>query len=571
MRRYHILVLIIHCFFMSHAQQHPLSKSDSGVILLNLAKYDDLLSREDLRGASGALNNAAFVFWNNNHFARAAELYEKSLKLNQKVANENGIAMIHNNLGMLYSDLGKYQESLEHFTSTLAARRANKEPVGMISALINMSVVLNNLHEYDESIKNLTEALDLAREIYDRAQMRSVYGMLSETYEKMGNVEKSLEYFQLYKSFHEEIQREKVKKINEELIEEKAEKTERENELLKKQLELFQTEAQLQKKDSINQTLYSNLSRKDMEIELLKKDQQVKDLEASAQLSENHKLQNEQKYLRNTLVIIVFSVLTIGSLLIVGVVRSRRYAGELKKRNESIEKQREELEEANQAKDRMFSIISHDLRSPISSLQGLFGLIDDIEMSNQLRRALDSVEGQLTNSAGLLENLLVWSKTQITNKASKRELIGVQELVEETFRLLEPKASEKGISLISAIKDTDMVNTDKAALSITIRNVVQNAVKFTDQGGSISVTFQQQNAESVITIADTGVGMKPEKLAKIFDISANRSSVGTQNEKGSGLGLILCKELIQRAGGRIEVASTLGKGTSFSLIFNEPV
>ncbi len=211
-------------FWSGHAQEYPLSKSDSGIVFKSLEKYEALIAKDDFRGASGALNDVAFVYWNNNHYAEAATYYEKSLVLNERVSNENGIAMINNNLGMLYADIGRYEESLAAFTKTLAARRASNEPAGVISALVNISVVLNNLHKYSESIKHLSEAIDIARELYDKHQMRSVYGMLSETYEKMGEVEKSLQYFELYKSFHEDIQRAEIKGMNRELAEEKTRK-----------------------------------------------------------------------------------------------------------------------------------------------------------------------------------------------------------------------------------------------------------------------------------------------------------------------------------------------------------
>lgn len=304
-----------------------------------------------------------------------------------------------------------------------------------------------------------------------------------------------------------------------------------------------------------------------MEIELLEKDRKVSILETQAQAIENKKLQDEQVYLRNTITIILVSILLIGSLLIAGVVRSRKYTKDLQEKNASIEEQKKELEEANEAKDRMFSIISHDLRSPISSLQGLFGLIDDIEMSGQLRRALDSVEGQLTNSAGLLENLLTWSKTQISNKEPKFEEIRLIELVDEVFRLFQPNAVSKRIELKSSVQDGDLVYSDRAIVDITLRNIVQNAIKFTEEGGSVTVAFSQNELESILSITDTGVGIKPEKVATLFDISTNRSSMGTQNEKGSGLGLILCKQLIERAGSLIEVSSKYGNGTAFLLKF----
>lgn len=575
MRNPPLLILLL--FSLSvQAQYHPLSKSDSGIILNNLEKYEFLLGKEDLRGASEALNNAAFVFWTNNFYKEAVDLYTNSLNLNERLANENGIAMINNNLGMLYADLGEYESSLDHFTRTLAARRASQEPVGIISAEVNMAVVLNNLGRYDESVKLLLEALDIAREMYDKYQMRSVYGMLSETYEKMGEVEKSLTYFSFYKSFHEEIQREEIVGIKSELKEERiekqlieAEKTKQEMELLKKQLEIYEKDELIQSKDSINQSLYANLSRKEIEIQLLEKENQVKNLEAEAAEALNQKLARERNYLYLIIGIGLLFVIIITLLVRNHNRKTKRYADSLEEKNKSIEIKKAELEEANNLKDRIFSIISHDLRSPISSFRSFFHIIDDVKLEPSVRAGFDSIESQLTNSAMLLENLLSWSISQIKKEEPRIEEVVVSEVVEENFQFLKIHADKKNQALVNSVKKGSILQTDRQILTIVLRNLIQNAIKFTPKGGRVEVTFDSSEWVATIQVLDNGLGMTAEKIKTLFSISKNRSSSGTDKEKGSGLGLILCKELVEKANGMIEVESTPNKGSSFKLKFNK--
>ncbi|REE05885.1 ATP-binding protein [Marinoscillum furvescens] len=569
-----LFVLVLLISLWASAQKHPLSRSDSGIVVANLQKYDDLIARDDFRGASGALNDVAFVYWNNNHYEEAAKYYEQSLDLNMRVANENGIAMINNNLGMLYADLGRYEQSLDKFSKTLAARRASNEEVGIIAALVNMAVVLNNLERYEESVKRLSEALDLAREHYDKQQMRSVYGMLSETYEKMGDVERSLQYFELYKSFHEQIQREEIKGVNEQLEKERvqkqqlaAEKALKENELLKKQLELYQKNEELQQKDSINQSLYSSLSAQELELELLERDKQLSDLEAEAQHIENQKLEVQKNAYLTTLIIVVIAGVIIAILILINVRKTKQHNQVLEEKNRSIEEQRQELEVANHTKDRIFSVISHDLRSPISSLRGFFSYIDLFDVPDELRNALKGVESQLANSATLLENLLTWSRSQLEKAVPKKEEVAVAEIVEKNFRLLQEHATKKEIALSSSITNNDVLFSDPDTVDIVLRNLIQNALKFTPKGGSVAISYNHSPEEDCVIVKDTGVGMKPEKVASLFDISTNRSSVGTDKEKGSGLGLILCKELIEKVGGVIEVSSEPEVGTEFKLRF----
>ncbi|HCX23263.1 MAG: hypothetical protein CMB80_10275 [Flammeovirgaceae bacterium] len=556
---------------LTFSQEHPLSKSDSGIVFKSLEKYEYLSENKDWRGASEALNQVAFVYWNNNHYGSAAEYYEQSLELNRRIGNENGMAMINNNLGMLYADLGRYEESLESFKKTLASRKSNKEQIGIISASINMSVVLNNLQRYDESIERLMEALDIARELYDEEQMRSVYGMLSETYEKAGDVEKSLQYFELYRSFHEDINKRKIAEVNAELSTERkekelveAEKNRQEIEALKKQLELY---SEIESQDSLNQSLFGKLTKREMEMELLEKTKELAEIRANEEARQNEKLQTRQNYLTIIIVLVVLFFIVLTVVIVRYNRRITRYNEKLKSRNSEIANQKIELLTANRTKDRIFSVMSHDLRSPISSLRGFFQYIDEFDVSDELRQALGSIESQISNSATLLDNLLVWSRSQLDNSDPRVEDFEISPVVDQSLRLLSPLAKKKGVKLINQVNDDLLIHSDERFVDITLRNLIQNAIKFTPKGGEVNVVLESVDNISVLKIRDTGVGMSPDKIKTLFDITTNRTTDGTNNEKGSGLGLIICKELIEKVGGFIEVSSEPGAGTEFSLKF----
>lgn len=566
------LLIFILIGLEAQAQEHPLSKKDSGDVYKGLEKYEYLLENSDFRGAASALNEVAFVYWNNNHYRQAADYYEKSYELNVKVANENGLAMINNNLGMLYADLGEYDKAFEKFNQTLAARRANDEVDGMISALINLSVVLNRLERYNESISNLTEALTLAREGYDKEMMRSIYGMLSETYGFQGDVEKSLQNFELYKSFHEEIQREKVSDVQKELEKERIQKQEaqlenqkRENELLRKENELLRNQKLLEEKDSVNTGLYSDLSRKQVEIALLNKDKELQEAQLQIRNKENEDLSRQRTY------IIVFSLIIFILISIVLFIvyrfgkRSKKQAMELAATNKTLDENRKELEIANKTKEKIFSIIAHDLRGPMVSLSSLFHLLSDDEVSPDMQEAMASMRAELSNSVTILDNLLEWSRTEIKGEILKTEKINIAEKIEHTFKLLEPHASRKEVVLQSNVNSEDHIHTNTEVLSIVLRNLIQNAIKFTAKGGSVTVNNQTQSGRQIISVTDTGIGMDDDLIKRIFDISQRTNRLGTAQEKGSGLGLVLCKELIQKAGGLLSVESKVNQGTTFSI------
>ncbi len=574
MARLNVLIVCLFLASATSAQEHPLSRSDSGIVIQNLALYEKLKAANDLRGASSALNKVAFTFWNNNHYAQAASYYELSLTFNRRIGNENGIAMINNNLGMLYSDLGRYNESLKKFTKTLAARRSEKQVDGIVSALMNLSVIHNILGSYAKSIEYLKEALSLARENYDEVRMRSVYGMLSETYEKMGNLELSLYYFELYKSFHEKIQRDEIQTVNKVLEAERlqkqiliAERAQKANELLKQKLQLYEKEEQIQEKDALNQSLYSSLDEAAMQQKLLKQEKELAETKSQNHALENEKLQQQKEQLRDVLIITLLAVLIIVFLIWRGQLRTRKHNENLAAINTSLEKKTEELEVANHTKDRMFSVISHDLRSPITSLQGFFLAIDEFDIPEDLKRALGNVESQLANSATLLDNLLIWSRAQLQTDEPAMKEFELTELVDHNMRLLQQMANGKDVALVNGVEAQDIIRSDPQMVSIVVRNLMQNAIKFTPRGGQVSVRLAHNGTAKYLKVCDTGVGMTEEKVKSLFDITTNKTTDGTECEKGTGLGLILCKELIEKVGGEIRVASEKGQGSEFSLKF----
>ncbi|MDH3651318.1 MAG: tetratricopeptide repeat protein, partial [Saprospiraceae bacterium] len=186
---------------LGFSQTQPLSRNDKAQIEKSTASYSAANDAGNWKEASRHLNDIAYLHWEHNDYRKAIEYYEESLLLNDKLNNENGLAMLHNNLGMLYSDIGEYEKSLSYFEKTLAARRAFKNKEGIIAAIKNISVAQNNLGMYQESIDLLQEATLIARETNDPDQTSSCFMMLSEAYEKAGDVANTKHYYELYRSF----------------------------------------------------------------------------------------------------------------------------------------------------------------------------------------------------------------------------------------------------------------------------------------------------------------------------------------------------------------------------------
>ncbi len=311
------IVCVLFCISLNGMalEEYPLSRNDSATIKEYNGHYEEQLKQNHKKEASRFLNLIAMIYWEKNHFKEAESYFLKSLKLNQSLDNQNGIAMLNNNLAMLNADMAEYEVSLEYFEKTLLARRVTNEKIGIISALINRSVVHNKLKKYDESIVGLKEALDLAREMNDPEQMRSCYGMLSETYEKAGDTKQSLYYYDYFKTFNELVTEKKIKKSRVELDNERLKREISELQLVKKEEELHDTQEELESTQhdvevisEKQRELIETLSKKEMSLQIIKQEAEIEHLE-------NSKLKRE-KEIREMIIWMV----SLGLLLVLGLL-----------------------------------------------------------------------------------------------------------------------------------------------------------------------------------------------------------------------------------------------------------
>ena len=236
-----------------------------------------------------------------------------------------------------------------------------------------------------------------------------------------------------------------------------------------------------------------------------------------------------------------------------------------------LQKTEVKLRRLNATKDKFFSIIAHDLKSPFMSLLGFAELLiknfDEYDVKKQ-KMFIENIYKSANNVYNLLDNLLIWSYSQKGQMKYEPQNENLHLLLTNTLAHLNDIAKEKSINIINNIPKEVMVKVDKNMISTVFRNIISNAVKFTYRGGNITVhqrsiiSKNKQNFNE-ITIEDSGVGMQAKDISKLFRISKSFSKGGTENEKGTGLGLILCKEFIIKHGGKIWVESEVGKGSKF--------
>lgn len=239
---------------------------------------------------------------------------------------------------------------------------------------------------------------------------------------------------------------------------------------------------------------------------------------------------------------------------------------EVHKQKEAIELQRKELESLNSTKDKFFAIIAHDLKNPFSTVLGLSELLaKEFESfdAEKLKVFIEQIYKYSNNTFNLLENLLQWSMLQTGRMPLRPKLVNINELIIENIELLRGNALQKGITLESKTIDDGFVFVDVSMITTVIRNLLSNAIKFTSQSGNISIEIVKDGSMLKVSVEDNGVGIADQDMQRLFKIDSNPTSIGTSMEKGTGLGLILCKDFVERNGGTIWVNSQLGRGSKF--------
>jgi signal transduction histidine kinase len=253
---------------------------------------------------------------------------------------------------------------------------------------------------------------------------------------------------------------------------------------------------------------------------------------------------------------------------IIGTFGISRDITESKLAEEEIKLKNELLQLINSEKDKFFSIIAHDLRGPLSAFIAATQIItEEIQAMNieEIREITASMKSSAKNIYGLLENLLEWSRLKRGGINFVRERLNLKHTIEVCVDVLSESARKKEIEITISVPDKLELMTDKNMLETVIRNLVSNALKFTNTGGNVCITAECNNDHCVIVnVIDSGIGMTPDLKNKLFTITEKTNRNGTAGELSTGLGLLLCKEFIEQAGGKIWVESEVGKGSTFS-------
>lgn len=249
-----------------------------------------------------------------------------------------------------------------------------------------------------------------------------------------------------------------------------------------------------------------------------------------------------------------------------GIIYTSKDVTEHKKAEKSLKENEARLKELNATKDKLFSIIGHDLQGPLSNIIGFSELIDKgyNNYSDEEIRNYNKIIYQLSQSvSGLLENLLTWARSQRNQITLVPQNISMQLIIEKCYSLLIHNIEHKQILFINEVPADTTVYADEEMMTIVIRNLISNAIKFTSRGGTISIFTDNSEERAVIGIKDTGIGIPADKVRYLFKASTNHTNTGTEGETGTGLGLVICKDFVEKNGGQIWIESKPGEGSVF--------
>lgn len=482
--------------------------------LLQLARA----SKQEKREAD-ALFYLGVLHMHKNHYDSAMIWHKDALRLKRKLQDKAGEIISLNTIGDLYLEMKNNDRALANYTVALEISQALKDDDAIAVSYNNAGKLYYQQKSYQRAIANFELGFQKAQHAKNPEQMKFSAGFLSQSYKELGDFKKSLQY------------REQSIEIESMIQQEKDER---------KLLDMESSSV------------------------LEAKEQAIDKLEAT-RLAHEKQLAEEERTRYFLSAVIVLAVVIAG--LVFYMYRSKRNSNLiLQAANEKIIQQNTELQQLNATKDKFFSIISHDLKGPLNSLTSFSGLLInyfDSLSKEEIQTLAKDLDKSLKNLFALLENLLEWSRSQTGAIEFKPEAFNLSELVQENIDLLNAQAHTKEITLHYANAQPITVMAHKNSVTTVIRNLISNAIKFTPKGGTITLSATKSNEEALISISDTGVGMSIEVIDKIFRIDAKHSTKGTADEKGTGLGLVLCKDFVEKNKGSIGVQSEEGKGSTF--------
>lgn len=535
------------------------------------------------KGIATSLNVMGVINYYKGDYLTSIDYHLKALKIRLELGNDNNLAVSYNNISLVYLALEDYKTALQYLNKGLVLREKTKNQNGIAIIKGNIGEVYSRMGKYDTALEYLNDALKINQEIGSKKSEGAIYLTLAKVYMQISNINKALKdynfAFELYSSMGDK-HGIAVAENGIAAIYQKEGKTElatkhaffaftfadsiKSLDNMASAANILQAEYYKQgniKKAFHYLTIFKNVSDS---LKITDKIKKLAKTEFDYKINEIKEKQNaeitkQQIFIKWLTITLLLGVIII-ALIIFGYVNKRKI-------NKQLNELNDKLKELNATKDRFFSIVAHDLRGPFHSLlafsDALSNDIDELSI-DEIKSFNADINKSLKKQFALLNDLLDWSRLQSEHYNLKLENIDIYNLINEIMDTLSLTAAQKEIKLINEVDKNIIVNADKNMIQLVLRNLISNSLKFSNVQGIIKVTSLLKEGNVEIKVSDNGVGIRSEDLDKIFHIDVHYTTQGTFKEKGTGLGLILCKEIIEKHDGEISISSELGKGTDIS-------
>ncbi len=490
-------------------------------------KSFDIFSRLKITERIGVTAmNLGESYKNIGDFGNSRRYLDYAIRLNDSINKLTTLSTCYKAMGVLEFRQKNYKEAEEQFLKALEISGKlgeNSQKIATIESMINLAGIYKITGNTKLQLAYLREAAEFSRKYYLISYLQSIYTELISYYATSNNhsaVQKNIEE---YKNVSDSVSaRQNIDRFNQ-----------------------------------INSII------------------QVHELEKNMRnLEEKSLIQNERLRIRNMILIAVFFSVSILVWLLISISRKNKKITEvnkiLKSQSEIIETQSQHLEELNNTKDKFFSIVAHDLRSPLVSLKQFSDLlIDQVDSLSidEIKSMGNNLQSSIDNAIRLADNLLTWARLQMKDYEVKPEKLNLAELISDLNDFYKKVAEKKEIEFMCSVDNDITIFSDRNQIAFVFRNLINNAIKFTNRHGFVNLPAKPLPGGTIqISVTDNGIGFSEDLRNNIFFIGKKQSITGTAGEKGTGLGLILSYEFVKLNKGILEVESEAGKGTTFRLI-----
>ncbi len=546
----------------------------------------------------------AVIYKRTGNITSALQMNKSAIDALERIGSQKNYPEVLNNLASLYMELGVDSLAMKYFKKCVNVSREIKNNYTLVIGLLNLANYDLKYENYNSAFDRISEASEIVENKNIVGLEASVLDVQGKYYMAIGENEKSkkvsLESFTIATRNNDEsaitsgainlaqIYFEENQLDSAEYYSKLAFQLSRTNNLLPqimKSSRILAKVTRLQRKysqsfyyynllDSVSLVYQDSINAKNnrnfgYQYEMQRKDAENEMLQKEKELSEMA-LEKKQIQIKQQRIILIFIILITVVTIVMILILNRQYREKLnlnaalEEQNVKYLKVNQKLKEENNFKTRLFSIISHDLRSPVTNLYHFLKLISTNNLDeNQRDRIISSLSEKTVLTINLIDNLLIWTRQQMSGDMPKQVKTDMYKLIQETVSQISFSAEMKKVSIINDVNQEVIINADPNTASLVLRNLISNALKFTDSGGNVRVYMNRDRNNYIFVVEDSGKGVDPELKDKLLKPGIFNTTEGIKGEQGTGLGLSLCQHFLEIIGGKLWFESETGKGSRF--------